>query len=384
MMSTIVVKPVENREEYFAARELAAHIFSRGNLPDEAARMDRANRYLSLPGFAFDWHRIALKGDQVAAHVVALPLRLRYGSVELRVGGLGAVCTDPAWRKQGLAAAVLQDAIHYMQARGDHISLLDGIPGFYHQFGYHTVWPGSSLEFSAEAAAALDAPLQSRPASIADAQAMGDLYDRCWGHRVAIVRSHALWHWRLETMPLPSMRVIEDRTGCMVGYYVGADEVLEVVAETEAAALTAIAEIGRAYLAHNRETVSLVVPPDDRLVFTARRWLTTTLHTRYVPNGHWMGRIVDPVGLRDIMLPEMMQRAGLDGRGLIFDIQPDAVHIGLRGQDSTNVQIEPGDFLRLMFGTLPASQLDFHADATHLLERLFPPRTAMIAPWDWF
>jgi hypothetical protein len=71
-------------------------------------------------------------------------------------------------------------------------------------------------------------------------------------------------------------------------------------------------------------------------------------------------------------------------RGLIFDIQPDTVHIGLRGQDTTNTQLEPDDFLRLLFGVTPASMLDQHPDAAALLARLFPPRVAMIAPWDWF
>jgi hypothetical protein len=75
---------------------------------------------------------------------------------------------------------------------------------------------------------------------------------------------------------------------------------------------------------------------------------------------------------------------GIDLFGQIFDIQPDTVYIGLRGQDSTNAQLGHDAFLQVMFGSLLPTALDLHPDAVHLLQRLFPPHTAMIAPWDWF
>jgi predicted N-acetyltransferase YhbS len=380
----MIIKAVETEAEYLASRELSARIFARQPQVYETWR-ERALRQMSQPGYDFGWHRVALIDGKIVAHAAVRPYRLRYGSVELRVGGIGAVCTDADYRKRGLAAAVMRDALEYMQARGDHLSLLGAIvPAYYDRFGYSTVFPDYSLEFRADAAAALDAPLQSRAATADDAAQMSALYDRCWGHRVTMPRSLDLWNWRMQTIPPQRAQVVEEHSGQIVGYMTGGDTVHEIVVETAAAARTLVAEIGRWYVADEREMVTLYVPPDDRLVHDLRRWLLTVLKVQFEPGGHWMARVIDTQGLRDTLLPEITSQAGLDLRGLIFDVQANAVYIGLRGQDATNVQLEHDDFLQVLFGVTPPGALDLHPDATMLLERLFPPRVAMIAPWDGF
>lgn len=380
----MIIKAVETEAEYLASRELSARVFLRQPQDYETWR-DRALRQMSLPGYDFSWHRIGLIDGKVVVHVAAKPYRLRYGSVELQVGGIGAVCTDPDYRQRGLAAAVMRNALEYMQARGDHLSLLAAIvPAYYDRFGYTTVFPDYTLEFKAADAAALDAPLRSRAAAANDAAPMAALYERCWGHRVTMPRSVALWQWRMQTLPPPRTQIVEDDNGQIVGYMTGADTVHEIVVATAAAARTLIGEIGRWYVAEGQALVTLHVPPDDRLVYDLRRWLTTTFKSQFEPGGHWMARVIDGRGLREALLPEMLARAGLDLRGLIFDVQPDVVYIGLRGQDSTNAQLEQGDFLQVLFGVLPPAMLGLHPDATTLLERLLPPRVTMIAPWDGF
>lgn len=379
----MIIKPVETEEEYLASRELSARVFAQRPEDYETWR-DRALRQKTLPGYDFAWHRIGLIDGRIVAHAAVKPYRLRYGSVELTVGGIGAVCADPDFRQRGLAAAIIRDALEYMQARGDHLSLLGGISGYYSRFGFTTVFPDYSLEFKSADAAALDAPLQSRPANAHDARQMAALYERCWGHRVTMPRTIELWGWRMEVLPPPRVRVVEDQSGQIVGYYIGGDTVHEIVVEAAAAARTLIAEIGRWYLAEGRETVTLYVPPDDRLVYDLRGWIPAALKTHFEPGGHWMARVIDGQSLREVLLPAIMAQAGLDLRGLIFDIQADAVYIGLRGQDTTNVQLEQGEFLQMLFGALPPVMLGLHPDATTLLERLFPPRVAMIAPWDGF
>ena len=68
----------------------------------------------------------------------------------------------------------------------------------------------------------------------------------------------------------------------------------------------------------------------------------------------------------------------------LFDIQPDTVYLGLRGQDTTNIQLDHEQFLRVLFGTTPPAALGLHPDAAQLLNALFPPRVACLARWDWF
>ncbi len=383
-MSDLIVKQVENEAEYLAGRALASRVFNRGGQPDPQAWEERARRFLSQPGYDVRWHSIGLIDGKTVGHVVAKPYTLRYGRVELRVGGVGAVCTDPDYRQQGIAAAVMRESLAYMTGRGDHLSLLRAVPVYYERFGYHTVWPEYALTFQAADAAALQASLPVRPVTLADLPQIAALYDRQWGQRIAMPRTPELWRWRFETFPPDSFCLVEDSSGHVVGYAAGFWKGYEVVAETAAAALSLAVHSAGEMLHKEQSEVDWGVPPDDRVVYDLRNWIPTTLKINFHTGAHWMARIVDAEALRSALLPEINEQAGIDLRGLIFDIQPDAVYVGLRGQDTTNVQLGHGAFLQVLFGSLPPHMLDVHPDAAQLLGRLFPPRVAMIAPWDYF
>lgn len=386
-MSDLVIRAVETEAEFVAARTLAVDIFS----PDEATRQRRLRSMpamKAMPGFSFDWYRIGLVGGEIVSSLIAFPFVLRYGSVELPFGGIGAVCTHPDHRGKGYASAVMRDAIDYMARRGDVLSLLGtGAQGFYSPLGYHTVWPDYVLSFKAADAAALATTLASRPARITDWQAIAALYDRHWGSRVAAVRSETLWRWRLNTAWLSFVRVVEDRGGRITGYIAANDpngHYGEVMVDTPEAARTLMAEIGRMRLAAGEELVEWPVAQDDPLIYDAQRWLNCDVETSYYDRMGWMGCIVNPEGFRERLLQEMLLVSRLDERGLIFSIQPETVYLGLRGQDTTNVQLDHGQFLRVMMGWFPAARLDIHPDAVQLLSALFPPRVAGLGRWDYF
>jgi len=70
-----------------------------------------------------------------------LPMRWRLGSVELPVGQIEAVGTDPAYRRRGLSRRII-DALHDMSVAQGH--LLTGIVGvryLYRRFGYEYAVP---------------------------------------------------------------------------------------------------------------------------------------------------------------------------------------------------------------------------------------------------
>jgi GNAT superfamily N-acetyltransferase len=381
------VKPVTTEAEYRAARALSLSIFS-AQPPDPQTLEASLRRRLAQPGFDFAWHRIGVLEGEVVAHAVVLPYRLRYGSAEFTVGGIGAVCTHPDHRHKGYASAVMADSVAYMQARGDHFSLLNSAPeDFYTPFGYQTVWPDHVLEIDVEAAANLDMPLTLRPGKPEDAEAMAALYAAQWGQRVAMVRSLETWQWRMAVIPPQHVYIVENHNGRIVGYSSSGNkdgQYAEVVAETPEAVHSLLANAGRICQENGEATVKWVVPPDDRVIVYIRRLTRCRLTTYYFRSSQWMGRIVDASGFRAALWPEIMRQTNLDERGFIFSIQPDAIYMGLRGQDTTNVQLTHRDFLQLMFGGLAPDMLHLHPDAAQLLADLFPPRTAMLAPWDWF
>ena len=80
-------------------------------------------------------------GAIVSAAFLLLPMRWRLGSVELPVGQIEAVGTDPAYRRRGLSRRIIE-ALHAMSARQGH--LLTGIVGvryLYRRFGYEYAAP---------------------------------------------------------------------------------------------------------------------------------------------------------------------------------------------------------------------------------------------------
>ena len=384
-MADFFVKAVENLEEHVALRKLTSLVF-RGSVDEERIRatMDYA---CQRPQFQLDQHRIGLLDGEIVAHAAAWPYRMQYGETTLRFGGIGGVCTLEAQRHQGYASAVMRDAIAYMTARGDHFSLLiTGTVNFYTQLGYHTLWSDGRLKIQAAAAAALDSTLSPRPATLADVPQMAALYDQHVAGRVSMPRSPATWHWRMMGDPDQYRQVVEDSSGRLVGYIVGIFDnyMFELAADSDKALGALLAETGRTLLAHGPDTLSILVTPDEALLHRVRRMVACEMVTRYVPGADWMARIIDAEGLRQAVLPEMLRQAVSDERGLIFALQPEAVYLGLRGQDSTNVQLDQGTFLQILFGLLPPAALALHPDAVQLLERLFPRRDFLIAPWDWF
>ena len=86
-----------------------------------------------------DGLRIAVHHGVPAAHVgVCIRDALILGA-SVRVAGIGAVCTDPAHRGQGLASRLMEDARQYARAQGATLLLISGGRGLYHRLGYVTV-----------------------------------------------------------------------------------------------------------------------------------------------------------------------------------------------------------------------------------------------------
>ena len=385
VINMLTIRSITNIEEFVDARKLMNLSFSRETAGTPEEQREDAQKFSTSPGFAFDNHHIGFVDDEMVAHVVTHALRLRYGGTSLQMGGIGAVCTHPDHRKKGYASAVMQVALDYMLARGDHFALLvTGTNDFYTKLGYHTLWPDQFLEVQTADAANIAAPLKLRPAKRADLPQIMALYDRHWGTRITVERPAEVWQWRLKHNTQGPLEVVEDRDGHIVAYRAGSGWIREWASDTEDGTLTLLAHAGKASLENGDDSVTCYLPVNDPIIYHVSRRLNCKAQIAHYPNSQWMGRIVNAEGFRDALLPEITRQAGLDERGFIFTIQPEQVYIGLRGQDETNVQLSHRDFLPMLFGTLPPSILNLPTEATQLLEALFPPRTALIAPWSSF
>ena len=195
-MAKFTVKAVENDAEYIAADILMSVAF--GDIVNTERILAALDDDKQRPAFQFDQHRIGVLDGEIIAHAVARPYTLRYGTAELTFGGIGGVCSHPEQRMKGYVAAVMRDAIAYMQARGDHLSLLNtGVDNLYAKFGYQTLWSDGSVEIEAAAALHLSSSLKVRAAVVNDVPQMAALFERTMVQRVTMRRSRDIWTWRM-------------------------------------------------------------------------------------------------------------------------------------------------------------------------------------------
>jgi GNAT superfamily N-acetyltransferase len=138
MLETIEIRPVVSREELEACYDVWDAVFPRG-------RAFFQERLDYDPSYSMDTTWIAIVNGEIAAAIQLFTFRIRYGTLELKLGGIGSVATLPKFRKRGLAQRILRRQSGYMEQHGYDLSLLHtNIQSFYEQAGWvlypKTVW----------------------------------------------------------------------------------------------------------------------------------------------------------------------------------------------------------------------------------------------------
>ena len=130
----------------------------------------------------YDWHtsRIGMIGDRVVTHYGVWDYQMRIGTARVRVGGVGGVATDADLRKRGFMDRTARASIEAMRAHGYDVSLLFGIPDFYHRFGYVRAWSDTLV-----VAYAWDLPKEKPTVRVSGFKPrahrdLADLYNRCY------------------------------------------------------------------------------------------------------------------------------------------------------------------------------------------------------------
>jgi predicted N-acetyltransferase YhbS len=180
-----------------------------------------------------DWLFVAdVESGEVAATLCLMATLWKYGGTSLPVAELGFVGTHPDYRRRGLQR-VLSDAFDELAlSQGYTLAAIEGIPGFYGQFGYEYAVPllgGVTLGYEqVPEVDQVEQALSARSASPEDAQTLAMLYDASIaGLDVAAMRGVDLWQYQLG-MPerfsfYPPVEVIEQE-GRIVGYFRWTDD----------------------------------------------------------------------------------------------------------------------------------------------------------------
>jgi predicted N-acetyltransferase YhbS len=259
--------------------------------------------------------------DQAVATLNLIPMTWRYGGQSLPVAELGFVATLPDYRRRGLQR-VLSDTFDQLAlSRGYALAAIEGIPGFYGQFGYEYALPlegGFDLEFEQVPGEPAPTGYTIRPATAADVPALQKLYDASIAALdIAAPRDAALWTHQLsvpEEIAFYGTTTAIEREGRVVGYLRwGGDEwsdrlrVLELAVDDGPGArerILAALRFARAQgQSGDKSGLKLRLPAGHPAVILAR-------YLGAVDGGHygWQMKVLGPVGFMQTVGPVLEAR----------------------------------------------------------------------------
>jgi predicted N-acetyltransferase YhbS len=418
-----VVRPPANSDEIAAFFSLAASTFIR-DTPQSVAAADFRRYVLDGPAPDPASIRGAFRGGGYLGGYLIEERTLRVGQARLRAGCVGVVVTHPDHRRQGVATALMRDALHHARARGMVVLLLHGMADFYTPFGYADVFDATEHAVRrADALSAPPSPYRVRAATADDAPALIDLYDRHYGpHPGSFARDGATERFRIEFLTTLNREAYWQRDGLRFappvvttdgndrprGCWIAPWGPLrafgsEMAADDWPAVLALLQHHARQYEEGvELDRISWPLPPDSLAAALLADHFTVEQHVVSRPWTNWEACLVDPLALLRGMIPawsERMRHRAPTWRGAIaLEIErvTGTLRLGSEGMSVTEdadgdtplIALTSRVLLPLLFGFRSVAWAAVQegqripAELVPLLEALFPPLTPWIAPTD--
>lgn len=162
---------------------------------------------------------------EVISSLCLIPWTLVYEGVRLPVGEMGIVGTLESHRRRGLVRAQVAFFRRRLAERGCQLSLIQGIPYFYRQYGYEYAIPlEGCLRFTGrDLPPATEARFSFRPAVLDDIPLLARLYDEAGCDLpIRTARDETVWRYLFQHTPGTETEaetlVIEDEGGRVAGY----------------------------------------------------------------------------------------------------------------------------------------------------------------------
>lgn len=348
---------------------------------------------------------------EIVSSLLLLPWTLSYGGVNLPVGEMGMVGTLESQRGRGLVRIQTAYFMQRLRERGCLLSLIQGIPYFYRQFGYEYAMPleGGLRLSGRELPAPPDAVFSFRPATAEDIPILQRLYGAAARDLdIRAVRDEALWRCLLGEPEGSALRcetwLVSDPAGQAVGYFRLPDfhfdeelAVNEVSQLSGDAALAVLHGLKQVAAERGKPGIRLNLPAGCALMQLARSVGAHDLGT-YA----WQVYVPDLAGLLRVIGPVLEQRlaassfAGLS-RKLQLCFYRDSVTMRFEdgklvavqasGPAQGEINFPPLTIIPVLFGHRTVEQMrlaypDISVDGSVrlLFDTLFPPLAAFIYP----
>jgi predicted acetyltransferase len=246
---------------------------------------------------------------------------MRVGSAVIRAGAIGYTATHPEHRRQGLAAALMEDWTRELTQSGEHVSFIVGIPNFYEQFGYEFSFPldirDSPVSIDLSQLSNEETGTNVRQFEENDIPILAALYDKENATRTgSLVRTDEYWEWLLRGLhdsgriKRGDIWLVEDSDQQPLGYamlHPGPLDELEVweaaAAGEDVAAALLSAVAAKARLEGSR-CIDLKLPLDH---LVTRKALSQGAYVSAYSSGVY-ARLLDLHSLFEAMQPELERR----------------------------------------------------------------------------
>ncbi len=185
-----------------------------------------------------DYHDITDSVDRPAINVWAFSLstedeedvsgvtlreyQMRFGSAQLKMGGIAGVGTKEEHRNKGYSRHVMEHTIAFMNENGYDVSMLFAVPNFYHKFGYATVIPETYVEFNTKDSQEAVPTYQVRKFQTEDALKTVELYSANNAERTGTpLRTEIGWkEFTKRGGIVPDPYVVLNEADGVIGYFV--------------------------------------------------------------------------------------------------------------------------------------------------------------------
>ncbi len=348
---------------------------------------------------------------QIVSSLLLIPWTLSYEGVALPVGEMGMVGTLEAYRRRGLVRA--QDAYfkRRLRERGCLLSLIQGIPYFYRQFGYEYALPlegGRLLGGRDLPRAAREAVFTFRQAAAEDLPLLTRLYEQAAEDlAIGTVRDREIWSYLFahNTGALACETwLVEDAAGHAAGYFrlpeyhFGEELAVNEVSRLEHdAALAVLRWLKQAAAERSRPGVRLNLPASCILMRLAHSLGAHELGTYawqvHVPDFAALLRAIGPVLERRLAASSFARLS----RPVTLCFYRDSVRLDFAeghlievtpaGPCDGDICFPPLTFIPVLFGYRTVEQmhtvypdLSVRGADMLLIETLFPPMEGFVYP----
>ncbi len=392
------IRHLETAQDLEGMLDATAAAFQPGYLSARRAFREHQNDPRHRPELS----RILEVDGAVASSVRIVDRDFRIGKAVFRLGGIADVATHPDYQKQGYCALLFQEVVAFMAAEGYDLSLLFGIPNFYHRFGYATALVPATLTVSAVHLADLPAAA-TRPFPEGDLPALSALLEADLEARAcAIVRDEALWRYR----GVPNALTVVEQEGRPAAYFTAEERkddllVREAVAAGDACRAL-VSALGARAAAAGKETIRVQGVPPDHPVARCLCLRGARVELCYERNQGGMMRILRLEDTLRKLLPELERRLAaspLGARSTSLGFDTDLGSFGLVCEKGSitlapaataQVTLPQWALLQMMTGFASPGDLLLAGSATAApeaipwLEALFPRRWPTAIPTDCF